>query len=185
MDLPTAGFEEFKRFLDFGEADQKNLVALEPIMKTHGPRITDGFYTLLEQFPATAKHIEGRIEGLKKTHIVWLNGLVGGVYDESYLESRWRIGLAHVRIGLEPCWVEAVMSFVRTRMGPIIASELSDAMDAAAKQASFTKICDLDLLVINLSYSEDRLKRLAEFTGMQRASIENIIKIPKSPRTRG
>ena len=47
------------------------------------------------------------------------------------------------------------------------------------KLAAFTKICDLDLLVINLSYGEDRLDRLTEFTGMKRTLIENIIRIPR------
>ncbi|MEZ4226218.1 MAG: protoglobin domain-containing protein [Polyangiaceae bacterium] len=179
LPLPSEVYAELKRFLDFGDKDRDNLVALGPTMDTHASKITEGFYALLSQFPATAKHIDGRVDALKKTHGAWMKGLVGGDYGDSYLESRWRIGLAHVRIGLEPYWVEAVMSFIRTNMALAIASEIRDAAEAAEKQASFTKICDLDLLIINLSYGEDRLDRLTEFTGMKRALIENIIKIPR------
>lgn len=60
-----------------------------------------------------------------------------------------------------------------------IAEEEKNADRLAALQRSFTKICDLDQMVINLSYQEDRIERLTEFTGMKRALIENIIKIPK------
>ena len=35
------------------------------------------------------------------------------------------------------------------------------------------------MLIINLSYAEDRLDRLATFTGMKRGLIETIIRIPK------
>ena len=105
--------------------------------------------------------------------------LVGGEYGEAYLESRWRIGLAHVRIGLDPFWVEGVMDFIRTSMLEALAIEITDPKELASKAGSFLKACDLDLLIINLSYAEDRLERLTAFTGMKRALIENIIRIPK------
>lgn len=174
-----ATFETAKGLLELGAADVEELVGLSGLVENHGPSITDHFYESLAKFPDTAKQIEGRVDALKATHRAWMKGLVSGDYGRPYFDSRWRIGLAHVRIGLDPFWVEGVMSLIRSRMSEAIAKETGDGAKAARRLAAFTKICDLDLLVINLSYGEDRLDRLTEFTGMKRALIENIIRIPR------
>lgn len=178
-DAPLALFERLKAFVDFSSADVARLVALQPIIAKHGPGITARFYARLAEVPETAKLIDGRVDALRKTHLAWLESLVGGVYDEGYLASRWRIGLAHVRVGLDPHWVEGVMSFLRTEGIAAISTELDSEKESGLHAASFVKACDLDMLIINLSYAEDRLERLAAFTGMKRALIENIIRIPK------
>lgn len=71
------------------------------------------------------------------------------------------------------------MNVVRARLLEAIAGEVGEARRAAELQASVVRILDLDLAIINLSYQEDRLDRLSTFTGMKRALIENIIRIPK------
>ncbi len=172
-------FETVKTLLEFGPNDEVELGKMTDLIERHGPKITDEFYSSLAKFPDTAKQIEGRVDALKATHRAWMRGLVGGDYGRGYFDSRWRIGLAHVRIGLDPFWVESVMSIIRSHMALAIATESADAAEAGRRQAAFTKICDLDLLVINLSYGEDRLDRLTEFTGMKRNLIENIIRIPR------
>jgi hypothetical protein len=179
MSVPLELYERLKAFMGFDANDVANLSALRPLAERYGAEITDRFYLRLGDVPETAKLIEGRVDGLKKTHREWLLSLVGGSYGAEYLESRWRIGLAHVRIGLDPFWVESVMSFIRTSMVEAMGSEFSDPKEVSAKAASLIKACDLDLLVINLSYAEDRLERLTAFTGMKRGLIENIIRIPK------
>jgi len=180
MTAPVELYERIKAFMGFGPEDVKNLVALRPVAEKYGPTITDDFYVRLGDTPETAKLISGRVDALKKTHREWMMSLVGGDYGQSYLESRWRIGLAHVRIGLDPYWVEGVMSFIRSSMLEVMPKEISDPAELAKKSASLTKACDLDLAVINLSYGEDRLDRLTQFTGMKRALVENIIRIPKT-----
>lgn len=179
MVVPVELYERLKVFVGFGNADIQNLIAIKPIAEKHGGAITDAFYSRLGDTPETAKLISGRVDSLKKTHREWLLSLVAGDYGEAYVTSRWRIGLAHVRIGLEPFWVEGVMSFIRTSMVEAMGKEIGDSKELASKSASLLKVCDLDLLVINLSYAEDRLERLTAFTGMKRALIENIIKIQK------
>ena len=179
MPPPVELFERLKAFVGLDAADAKNLESLQPIAEKYGPGVTGDLYRRLGEVPETAKLIEGRVDALKRTHREWLRALVSGDYGPAYLESRWRIGLAHVRIGLDPVWVESVMSFIRTAMTEAIAKEISDPAEIASKAASFTRICDLDLAVINLSYAEDRLERITAFTGMKRTLIENIIRIPK------
>lgn len=176
-------FSRLKDFVGFTEVDAANLVALAPLVAKYGPKVTDDFYARLAAVPETAKFIEGRVDALKKTHAQWMSSLVGGDYGEAYFQSRWRVGMAHVRIGLDTHWVEGVMSFIRTSVANAIAQDIKDPVELASKVASFTKICDLDLLIVNLSYSEDRLDRLSNFTGMKRNLIENIIRLPPKSKS--
>lgn len=169
-------FVRLKEFIQFDSTDQANLVALAPVFAKHGGGITDTFYSTLGRFPETAKQIEGRVDVLKATHGRWMGELFGGNYDEAYFQGRIRIGLAHVRIGLDPHWVEGVMSVIRTEGLRAIAAETPDAATAAARSASFLKICDLDLMIINMAYGEERLDRLVKFTGMSRKLLENCIR---------
>ena len=177
--LPLATLHQIQAFLSFGPEDAKNLRSLLPVVEQHGPGITDRFYEQLGQNADTAKHIAGRVDALKATHREWMRTLVGGEYGDDYLTSRWRIGQVHVRVGLDPYWVEAVMSSIRTEMLTAIVKEVPSPEEAATKYASFCKACDLDVIIINLSYSEDRLDRITDFTGMKRGLVENIIRLPR------
>lgn len=172
-------FEELKRSLKFDASDAANLQVLAPILSRYQQGITDYFYEILGQNQETAKLIAGRIDALKRTHGIWFQELFGGKYAEPYFESRWRIGMAHVRIGLSPHFVEMVMSIVRDKVLMALAKELPDSRELAAKYASVLKVLDLDLMVINLAYQEERLERLARFTGMKRVLIENVIRMPE------
>lgn len=172
-------FRRMKSFLAFDDRDVANLSSLAPIVDRHGAAVTDHFYEQLKAEPETAAQIEGRVDRLKQTHREWMMGLVSGRYGEEYFASRWRIGTAHVRIGLAPYWVEATMSVVRTGLITALAGEIASPIELAAKSASLIKICDLDLVIINLSYTEERLERLTSFTGMKRSLLENIIKLEK------
>lgn len=167
---------EMKEFVSFDDTDVANLVALQPIVEKHGPTITEEFYGALGRVPTTRSFIEGKVDRLKGTHLQWMRTLVGGEYGDAYFESRWRIGMVHVRIGLDPFWPEIVMNVIRREILAAIAAEHADPVRVVELAGSFLKMCDLDLLVINLSYAEERVRRVTELTGIKRALLENIIR---------
>lgn len=167
-------YEEMKRFVNFNEEDAANLKLLRPVFEKHGQSLTDGFYDTLARFPETAGIIEGRVEALKKTHGTWMLELFGGEYGEAYFNSRMKIGTIHVKVGISPYFVEGVMDVIRTGGMAAIFAELDK--DTALKGAqSLLKVLDLDLMIINVAYSEERLGRLTAFTGFSRKLIENCI----------
>lgn len=172
-------FDQIKTFVGFDDKDAATLRALAPWVDAHGAAITDAFYATIADTPAVSGFIEGRVDHLKQTHIKWMKELVGGEYGDAYFQSRWRIGEAHVRIGLDPIWVDGTMSLIRGQALVSIATNVDDKAQVANSTASLIKACDLDLAIINLAYAEDRLERLSSFTGMKRALIENVIKLPK------
>ena len=177
---PQETFDALKEFMGFDSSDEEKLRKVAPWIKEYGPKITDAFYTRIGSTPELAKYVEGKIDHLKKTHIKWMNELVAGDYGADYFESRWKIGLAHVNVGLDPIWVDGTMSLIRGDLLVRMAETEEDAALLRAATGSLLKICDLDLAIINLAYAEDRLDRLTDFTGMKRSLIENIIRLPKT-----
>jgi len=168
-------YEELKELLSFGSEDIQNLITLRDLLGPSIPEITDKFYTILESQKGTAKFIEGRVEQLKKTHIAWFMDVLGGKYDRDFFERQFHIGLTHVRISLPPQYVEGIMSFIRFESLTAINALVEDSSKAAALAASLTKILDINLAIINLSYHENRLDKLTQVTGMKRALLENLI----------
>lgn len=176
MSSPYETYVEMQQFLDLNDADRANLVSIKGIFEKHGRGITDRFYANIATDPTTAAQIEGRVDALKATHGVWMMELFSGDYGEAYFERRKRIGEAHVRIGLPPQFVEGVMSAIRGEGEAAIHAEIADKAEASAKVKSLMKILDLDLIVINLAYSEERIELMCKITGMRRNLIENLIK---------
>ena len=175
MSVQMEVFEKMKGFIDFDDKDIQHLKALAPLFAKHGGSITDQFYTTLGNYPETAKLIEGRVDMLKATHRRWMSELFLGEYGEAYFQNRVRIGLAHVRIKLDPFYVEGVMSFLRTSGLLAIREEFKDVDMACSHATSFLKILDLDLLIINLAYGDERMDRLTKFTGMSRKLLERCV----------
>lgn len=174
-------FEQYlwaQKFVNFTEEDHAHLRGLQPLIETHGPKITNKFYAIIGAHPELASFLEGRLDGLKRTHNAYMKQLVAGEYGESYFDSRVRVGMVHVVQGIKPHWVEAVMTIIRTEVLELISLNFEDPKERAAKTTAFVKICDLDAMVINFAYGEDRLDRISKFTGMSRRLIENIINLP-------
>lgn len=168
-------FQDLQRFVGFTDADAAALRALGPIFAVHGAALTDAFYARILGQPETAALVAGRLDQLKRTHMKWMAELFAGEYGAAYLNDRWRIGLAHVRVGVPPMWVEAVVSFLRTASLELIAREVEDEARRVACSQALIRLLDLDLAIINLAYGEDRLDRLSEFTGMSRKLIERCV----------
>lgn len=170
-----AVYEELKSLLKFSEQDVQNLVELRGLIESSIPTITDQFYEVLQSHGATATFIEGRVDQLKKTHISWFMDVLGGEYGSGFFARQFAIGLAHVRISLPPQFVEGIMSFIRSESIKAVSSLVNDTHKAGELEASLTKILDINLAIINLSYHENRLDKLTHVTGMKRKLLENLI----------
>ena len=175
-----ASFELYQRlreYVGFGTDDEQCLRDLAPILIPEQQAVTDAFYEAILREPETAAFVEGRLEGLKRTHAQWFEELFNGVYGREYFERRWQIGLAHVRVGLNPRWVDLTVShvheFVLQRLHALKGDE------GVRMHRSVARLLELDRTVIQLAFDEDRLDRLSEFTGMKRALIENVVKVAR------
>jgi len=176
MPVAFETFQEMQAFLAFGPEDHQRLKSLAPLFARHGSSITNAFYDSLGRFPTTAKLIEGRVDALKATHNIWMADLFAGDYGEAYFARRLRIGAVHAKIGIEPRWVEGVMHVVRAHSLRIMRAEMTDLDALNLHYESLLKVLDLDLLIINLAYSEEMFDRLTSATGMRRPLLINLIR---------
>ncbi|HQT65261.1 MAG TPA: protoglobin domain-containing protein [Acidocella sp.] len=128
----------------------KVAVYIRPLL----PLLTDRFYEVLAEEPSIRPYIEGRVEHLKKTHVVWLNSLFAGDYGPEFIQRQEKIGETHVRVRVPPLFVAASMAFLRGALPPVLAANIPNAQDAIAATASLLRLLDLCQYLIDRKYAE-------------------------------
>jgi PAS domain S-box-containing protein len=100
-------------FLQFDERDAEILRDVCGQLSELRSRYIDRFYDHLLSFPETRTFLEepGTLERLKKLQARYFDTLLTGPYDTGYAEDRYRIGLTHFRVGLEPKWYFGAYAF--------------------------------------------------------------------------
>lgn len=168
----------FQHVGGFSDEDKK-------LLKKHGsdfipfiPAITDSFYQQLMNEEQTAKHIEGRVDTLKATHITWITDLFSGEYDNTFIETQLRIGVTHVKVGISPLFVASSMSYLRSGLTKVVEKELSDNIESITDLSSaIVKALDLSHFLIDYAYEKERLQRLTQVTGLSLPLLENLISL--------
>lgn len=178
-------YQEMQNFIEFDGSDTERLKALAPVFAKHGAKITDTFYASLGEYEKTAAIIEGRVDKLKATHGVWMGQLFEGEYGRPFFDQQYRIGQVHVTQNINPEYVEAVTSVLRTYGRIAIYEEMGSNDEAGAHYDSLCKVLDLALLTINLAYADERIDRISLVTGMSRKLIENLVKRGGSKKAKG
>ena len=174
-------FEEMKSFVGFSTKDRDNLVKLKSTFRFRIPGIAEEIHDSLERIPVMAELARDQGKDLKNTHIHWMNGLFEGEYEEDYFQSRRRIGAAHVGINLPPHFIEGIMCQVRSRALEIVFEDRPDSRQATEQCDSILKILDLDLLIINCAYRNERLDRIFEITGIDRQLVDRLVEKGSAP----
>ncbi len=180
-------FEELKRYVGFGEADEAGLRALHPHAAPHFERIAGIFYDRILKHEGARKALQGgesTVGRLKVTLVLWMNGLLQGPWDQDYYELRARIGRVHVRIALPQHYMFGAMNVVRQQFNAIIdETYASDLEQLGQVRRGLSKILDLELAIMLHTYREDllaqqaRVERLSTF-GQLVGSIGHELRNP-------
>lgn len=177
--MDTAFILEVKQVGQLTDADRQLLVEMKPVLEQHGPAVVETFYAHLEQFEHLSKllHAEpGRVERLKGHLRQWLVSLADGEYGESYFERRYRIGLRHVEVGLEPRYVIAAMMFCRaTAARQIVEAAYAGDPQKAERMVALNRIMDIDLNIMLQSYDDHRVQQFLDVTGFSKALFETLM----------
>jgi uncharacterized membrane protein (DUF373 family) len=153
--------EELKRHYLFTDDDSERLASLLQLAESQVEKMTDELYDYLLGMPETAVFIqeEATLQRLKVSHRKWFLDLFSGKYDNHYMRRIERIGLAHVRIGLKPHFVNCAMNFVRQSVVNMIRDTYPDRDTRRTLTDSAEKILDANLDVMTASYLEEELKK--------------------------
>ena len=180
-------FEELKRYVDWGAADEDALRELHPHAAPHFSRIAEKFYArILTHEGARVALVggESRVGQLKITLIAWMDRLLSGPWDDDYFQARCRIGRVHVRIALPQHYMFGAMNLVRRELNEIVDAEHIDRPDLLRSgRTAVGKILDLELAIMLHTYREDliaqqaRSERLATF-GQLIGSIGHELRNP-------
>ncbi|MDP2169362.1 MAG: protoglobin domain-containing protein [Rhodocyclaceae bacterium] len=123
MGIDAQDQAKMKAFVDFDEADARELKALLPEVSAAADAIVDQFYSNIQRYPELMQVINdagSNIDRLKAAQKRYLLELFEGDYGDSYFERRLRIGVVHNRIGLTPRWYLGSYSVYVQAITPII-----------------------------------------------------------------
>jgi signal transduction histidine kinase len=148
--------DEVAEYIGMTDEDAQLLRAAHPLLEPHFERIVEDFYAAVQRTPDATKVLESpaQIARLKKSLTDWLDGLFSGVYDDSYLQRRARIGRVHVRIGLEQRYMFAAMNLIRAGLEDATHRTMDDRARAMRTCTAIDRICDVELAIMLETYRD-------------------------------
>ena len=161
-------YRDLQAYVGWCEEDATRIKAVAKFVRQRMHLLIDDFYEEIERHPDASRVITGgpaQIARLKASLTAWLSESLEGRADEDYVTRRWKIGLRHAEIGLNPAYTSAAMSRLRNGLIDIVSQAPSQRPDETHRLVqSFNKLLDLDLSVIQDAYWATYLKqeKLAE-----------------------
>ncbi|RUL83395.1 sensor histidine kinase [Tautonia sociabilis] len=167
VDRIVSRHHDIKRYLDWDDrADCDRLRSIASALEPYFDPLVDDFYAEIRRHPQADSVITGgdeQVARLKTTLRHWLVDLLALPPDDDYAARCWRIGRRHAEIGLDPVYVIAAMSRLRTGICRALrASWPGDPDRLAEALRSLYRRLDLDLALIQDAYqaeSDERLQR--------------------------
>ena len=111
------------RFSQVTEKTVRNLREFWVVVQPHLPSILDGFYAHVGSEPNLARIVGDQSSRLKQAQNAHWGRLFSGSFDTAYFDGIYRIGLAHVKIGLEPRWYIGGYRYVMNRLVNVAAQK--------------------------------------------------------------
>ncbi len=140
--------------------------------------VTDNFYDAMNDIPEAASYLEGRITGLKQTHLNWMNSVFTGPYNEEYTESMYDVGDIHVRVNLPVEFMSGGVTLICNELYKII-FELygEDSVKTHNIISAINSALGFSLFVMQKSYNasvDEALNKFLLITGMSEALFAKL-----------
>ncbi|MBL8573216.1 MAG: hypothetical protein JNM13_06030 [Hyphomicrobiaceae bacterium] len=107
-------------FLGIDDEVRATLRSIWPQIQKALPTILDAFYQRAGTYGELRDRIRSQESRLKSAQSSHWQQLFSGQFDYQYYESVKRIGLAHVKIGLEPRWYIGGYAFIQDQLLDLI-----------------------------------------------------------------
>ncbi len=163
-------------FLEWSDADTRNLQALSAVFAQSLDAFVEQFYEHLFRFPETSKFLQDseRVARLKEKQRAHFSALLEGHWDNAGVERRHHVGQTHAEVGLEPyLFLGAYQQYVRhclqqlaTKLGP-------HSQDVCDQAMSLVKAIFMDVgLTLDAYFHQSTLKLHNVLQMYWRANIE-------------
>ena len=154
--------QDIKNHYLFTDQDAELLQELRSLAVANADRMADEFYDFLLGIPETAEFLsdDALMQKLKGTHKEWFISLFSGSYDNQYLHRLQRIGLAHVRVGLNAHYVNTSMNVVRRFLIELLQEHYPKIEERRKYRNAVEKIIDINLDIMSASYQEEAMRKV-------------------------
>jgi len=136
--MSASSLKDRLNFMGIGPSDIALLRELRPIIERELPDVLEKFYAQIAQWPQVsalfrdARHIK-HARDAQMAH--WLV-IADGRFDDTYLSSVRKIGLAHAKIGLNPQWYIGGYSHIVTGVQGALIEKLGETSPFGLKKAA-------------------------------------------------
>ncbi len=139
--------------------------SMKDIIHEQLPNLVTAFYKNLGTQPSLMKIIadNSTVERLQKTLHQHLSEMFVGVIDDAFVDKRYIIAHAHVRIGLEPKWYMCAFEDLMQSLITIIMPTCDTIDEYHAKVLAITKIINLEQQIVLEAYELEN-KRIREIS---------------------
>ncbi|WP_353931802.1 protoglobin domain-containing protein [Okeanomitos corallinicola TIOX110] len=173
---PVVFMTTLVRRFDFTEKDKEILKANADWGLEIAAEMADHFYGYLgrdEEMNAVLNETEGRVHRLKQTFVTWFHEMFTGIdnWGDNYAQRRWKIGLVHVKVGIQPQHIVPGMATVVNEVG----KKLKTEGKSEELQAALGKICMIDLAFIEQSYIDVATNAVLKETGWSAALFKRLV----------
>ncbi|MFQ3583644.1 MAG: protoglobin domain-containing protein [Cyanobacteriota bacterium] len=173
---PLKLLETLARRVQLEQADKEALQGASNWGKQIASQMADVFYSYLgrdEEMNQILNGSEGRLQRLHKTFEDWFVEMFTGIdnWGKIYAERRWKIGLVHVRLGINPQHVVPAMSVV---IKAVREHSRQDNQPETLENA-LSKVCMIDLAFMEQAYVEVSSQAVLQETGWTQALFQRLI----------
>jgi len=168
-----------KSFSELTPEREALLIEVGKEIKPKLASITEDFYQYLLTIPEATTFLGGRVEYLKKTHILWMEGLFTGPFDKAYTEHMYKVGDVHVKVKLPVEFMAGAMTLINQRLTALIVETYGHDKDYCAQVlTAISAVTGMSLLMMQQSYQAstllEELEKFLKISGMSRALFTNL-----------
>lgn len=163
----------------FDAEDEQILLAEGGKLQPYLSAVTEQFYVELQQIPAAAPFLEGRVEALKSTHKAWLETVFSGPYDEAFAARMHHVGEVHVKVKLPVEFMSSGTLLIKKHLVPILTQMFADDVVMLGKMMkAVNAVTGFCLIIMQESYQSSllaqELDKFMAITGISRALFNNL-----------
>ncbi len=171
--------ERGKACSGFDAEDEQVLLAEGSKLLPHLATVTEQFYQDLQQIPAAAPFLEGRIDALKATHQAWLETVFSGPYDEAFAAQMHKVGEVHVQVKLPVEFMSSGTLLIKKHLIPILTRVYADDVELLGRMVKAVNgVTGFCLIIMQESYQSSllaqELDKFMAITGISRALFNNL-----------
>ncbi len=168
-----------KKLTGFTPEHEFILTQVRGEIRSHLPAVTEAFYAVLNTIPKAQSFLDGRVDVLKKTHLMWLDSLFTGPFDEAFARQMYQVGMAHVRVKLPVEFMQGAATLIMSELTREVAKICGDNSERQAQIiASINGVIGFSVAIMQESYQAsslaEELEKFLAITGMSRVLFNNL-----------